>query len=86
MLIKFIIIGVAIYLLIKLLKPGVSKRETRAGYSRYQKPVAGEDLVEDPVCHTYIPLSSALKMEVDGRTLYFCSQKCLDAYVRENKK
>lgn len=86
MLIKFIIVAVAVYLLIKLLKPGPAKREARAGYSRYQKPAVGEDLVEDPVCHTYIPVSSALKKEIDGRTLYFCSQKCLDAYVRENKK
>lgn len=86
MLIKFIIIAIAIYLLIKLLKPGSPKRETRAGYSRCQKPAAGEDLVEDPVCHTYIPVSSALKLHVEGRTLYFCSQKCLDAYVLENKK
>ena len=87
MLIKFIIIAVAIYLLIKLLKPSAPKREMRAGDNRYQKkPAAGEDLVEDPVCHTYIPVSSALKLHVEGKTLYFCSQKCLDAYVIENKK
>lgn len=84
--IKFIIIAVAIYLLVKLLKPGASGKEARAGLNRNQKSPGGEDLVEDPVCHTYIPISSALKLEVEGKTLYFCSQKCKDTYVLGNKK
>jgi YHS domain-containing protein len=86
MLLKFVIIAIVVYLLIKLFSKGTPKREERTGYSRFQKPSAGEDLVEDPVCHTYIPVSSALMMNVDGKTVYFCSQKCLDAYVLESKR
>jgi YHS domain-containing protein len=83
MFVKLIIVVVAVYLLFKFLKNSASRRPERSGYGRVQKPVGGEDLVEDPVCRTYIPVSSAVKAVVDGKTVYFCSQKCLDAYEQE---
>ncbi len=43
-------------------------------------PIAREDLVEDPNCKTYIPLSSAIREEVDGKILYFCGRQCRDEY------
>lgn len=82
---KLVIIIFVVYLLFRLLKKGSSDRGARSAYSSYQKPVTGEDLVEDPVCHTYIPVSAALKINANGKTLYFCSQKCLDRYLSENK-
>ncbi len=47
-----------------------------------RKEVKGIDLVEDPVCHTYIPLNSVYKKVVrrDGEIVYFCSQKCFEQY------
>jgi uncharacterized protein len=43
-----------------------------------------EDLVEDPYCHRYIPLSQAHQVTRNGQTLYFCSQECLDKYDHKN--
>lgn len=40
-----------------------------------------EDLVEDPFCHSYLPQSQAYQAEIDGRTVYFCSEKCYRAFV-----
>ena len=34
----------------------------------------GEELVEDPVCRTYIPVSQAYRKEISGKTYYFCSK------------
>jgi len=45
--------------------------------------VSGEDLVEDPVCHTYIPLSQAYRKEISGNTQYFCNKRCCDKYEAE---
>jgi len=45
-----------------------------------QQIVKGEDLVEDPCCHTYVPVSSAYRASIDGKTVYFCSQKCFEMY------
>jgi YHS domain-containing protein len=41
----------------------------------------GEDLVEDPVCHIYVPLSQAFKKQISGRDYYFCSKKCSDEFT-----
>ncbi|MDO8785599.1 MAG: hypothetical protein Q7J12_05210 [Syntrophales bacterium] len=42
--------------------------------------VKGEDLIEDPYCHTYLPLSSAYQGSVEGKPLYFCSRECFERY------
>ena len=45
--------------------------------------LSGEDLVEDPVCHTYVPLSQAIKKEISGKNYYFCSKQCSEKYLSE---
>lgn len=85
-LIRLVIFGFLIYLIYRLAKwmimsPGI-KGPNMAGY---QVPaVQGEDLVEDPYCHIYVPMSQAHKATVEGRDLYFCSEKCLEKYVSEH--
>ncbi|MCK9362821.1 MAG: YHS domain-containing protein [Syntrophales bacterium] len=86
MLLKLVIVVIAIYLFYKLFRKDSPQARGNRGYKREQKPSGGEDLVEDPVCHTYIPESSALKLNVEGRTVCFCSQKCLETYVQEKKQ
>ncbi|MCX7982108.1 MAG: hypothetical protein N2572_04265 [Syntrophales bacterium] len=44
-----------------------------------------EDLVEDTVCHTYLPVSKAIVWEDEGTKKFFCSEECLKIY-RESKK
>ena len=53
-----------------------------------KEEVKGVDLVEDPICHTYIPLNSVHKKVVrkDGVTVYFCSQKCFEQYRSQAKQ
>jgi uncharacterized protein len=43
-------------------------------------PRTGEPMVQDPLCRTYLPKSSALSVEIGGRTHYFCSRQCADTY------
>jgi len=47
-----------------------------------QSPAKTEDLVEDPCCHAYLPVSQAYQVSIDGKTVYFCSKKCYQNYVR----
>jgi YHS domain-containing protein len=49
------------------------------------KQVRGEDLVEDPQCHMYVPVSRALEKRIGDRTLYFCSEACYRAYQESTK-
>jgi len=43
---------------------------------------ASEELVEDPYCHTYIPISQAHRKEIAGKEHYFCSKECCDKYIK----
>ena len=59
--------------LARLFMPGSSR--PAAGPRRDR---AIEDLVRDPVCHTYVPRSRALRAVVGGREEHFCSAACRD--------
>jgi YHS domain-containing protein len=41
---------------------------------------AGE-LRKDPVCGTFVPVSTSLKRVVNGETVYFCSADCRDRFA-----
>ena len=49
-----------------------------------QMPSITEDLVEDPCCHTFLPLSQAYRVAIDGKTVYFCSEACYENF-RKNR-
>jgi YHS domain-containing protein len=82
MIIKLIIGIVFVYLLYKL----VSGWKAITSPTKNNLPAAGEDLVEDPLCHTYVPVSNACQVSIEGKTLYFCSRKCLETYTEEQRR
>lgn len=53
------------------------------GRKAFTPPAARRDeLVKDPVCQTYVVMSRALKSEVGGATVHFCSRECQARYAR----
>lgn len=48
--------------------------------------IVGEDLVEDPYCHTYIPVSDALRVVIKGEIYFFCSKDCQKRYLEGMRK
>jgi hypothetical protein len=40
----------------------------------------GGQLVRDPQCGTYVPISTSVHLVAGPNTLYFCSVACRDAY------
>jgi hypothetical protein len=56
--------------------PGSSRPAPRPAPQAQVK--GAEDLVLDSVCHTYVPLSTALTARVAGREEHFCSAACRD--------
>ncbi len=83
-LIRLIVIGLLIYLGIKAVKWILAANASKQTIRNEPQRSIDEDLVEDPYCHRYIPLSQAHKVTKDGKTLYFCSEACRDKYDREN--
>ncbi len=42
----------------------------------------GEQMVEDPQCGTFLPVSDAIAAQVGGKQIHFCSKKCLKEYKK----
>ena len=78
---RFFVFIILIYLLYKVIKTiGKLKPAKNENHQFKASSVGGEDLVEDPVCHTYVPLSQAVKKEISGNDYYFCSKQCSEKY------
>ena len=79
-LILLILCGFVFYSMISgLLRPGKSRREG-------DRTKEGETMVEDPQCGTYLPVSDAIKANIQGQQHYFCSKKCLKEYKKAHEK
>ena len=63
----------------------LSSGKTSEPLPNRQAPVKTEDLVEDPWCHTYLPVSQAYQASIDGKTEYFCSEKCCNHFLQKEK-
>ena len=84
---RFFVFIILIYLLYRIIKSiGQTKSAGNENYQFKASPVGGEDLVEDPVCHTYVPLSQAFRKEISGNDYYFCSKQCSEKYVSGKNK
>jgi uncharacterized protein len=82
-LIRFLIFFILLYVIYKTIRT-IRQEKPFAGQSNQRKTTAvlGEELVEDPYCHTYIPISQACRKVIVGKEHYFCSKECSDEYIR----
>jgi YHS domain-containing protein len=86
---KPVLILVAIFLAVRFFKKSYLKRSddrpaSEPGHGRAQGQVPqkeGEEMVLDPVCNSYIPLSTAVHAQVLGKTEYFCTEACRDKFL-----
>ncbi len=82
---KLLILIVAVYLGYRILKSWMLRGTAR----RYHGPGPGDRqiddvMVQDPVCEVYIPKKEGIRLHVDGRDHYFCSNACKDKFL-ENR-
>ena len=69
-----ILLSLIVYMIKKLFRqPPSVKKTTSEGQT-------GENMVKDPVCNIYIPESAAVKKVIEGKTFYFCSNKCAEEF------
>ena len=45
-----------------------------------------EKMEKDPVCGTYVPEKTSLKLKSEGTMYHFCSEKCREEYISHLKK
>ena len=81
--IRLVFIVVLVYILYRLVK-------STFGFG--DKPLKGRDqgvideMVQDPLCKTYIPLREAIRRVINGKELFFCSKDCADKFESETRK
>ena len=77
-LIFFVILGYILYRFMKSVF-GAGKKV----YHRSNGAVIDE-MVQDPVCETYIPKRQAVKVSRKGRDYFFCSEDCAEKFNSMN--
>ena len=50
---------------------------------RHESSEAIDEMVQDPVCKTYVPMREAEKRVIGGKTHYFCSEKCAKEFEEQ---
>lgn len=50
------------------------------GSGSAKRAVRGGSLERDPVCGTYVEPTRAMTARVSGKTYYFCSERCRQAF------
>jgi YHS domain-containing protein len=58
-------------------------KEFRSLKGPAQPPAGLGDMVQDPVCKTYVPRGSAVSADIGGRTYFFCGRDCADAFLKQ---
>ena len=81
---RLIIISCLLYILYRLLS-GLRKKGV---YGKNQGATASgkavqDVLVEDPVCHTFVPKGQAVQLHHDKQMYYFCSNKCCEMFLKK---
>jgi YHS domain-containing protein len=77
----FVLVLLALRAFGRLLAGVIAGASPGGGPSRSGPPQRGVQMVRDPVCGTFLPPGSAVSLTArTGAVLYFCSDKCRDAY------
>ena len=83
---RLIILAILVYIGYRLLTSG-RKREKRNETSTTGGPATVSDvLVEDPVCHILVPKSQAVRLQHQGKMVYFCSEACCNTFIEKGKE
>ncbi|MFQ5735895.1 MAG: TRASH domain protein [Thermodesulfobacteriota bacterium] len=82
---KPIIILLIVFLVIRYLRKSfIAKlQREREAEERGGGPqqAAGEEMVLDPVCNSYVPVSTAVSVRTGEGVEYFCSEECRDKFL-----
>jgi len=78
----FILIAYLVYMILKgrffrkNMGMGGGKKRDGGGHVH-----VGEETEKDPVCGSYVPVSSALRVRSGSEVVYFCSPECKEKYL-----
>ena len=82
LLIRFFVFGLFAFVIWRAMRRFVSGiKDGVAPRAPAQKTAKGQVMARDPVCGTFVVPNSALAARGKSGTVYFCSDKCRQAYA-----
>jgi YHS domain-containing protein len=82
--VRWIIILIVLFLAYRLFRRFLGPKAPAVKHPPQQ---IQDEMVQDPVCQTYVPKRLALTVQRPGDgPLYFCSPDCRDQYLSRNEK
>lgn len=79
---KFIVIGVALFLVYKLFMGDKKKKEMEKAETTKKKAASGE-MIKDPICGTYVEKDGSIRVKEGEKVHVFCSYECRDKYIKQ---
>ncbi|QJB57726.1 transcriptional regulator [Pseudodesulfovibrio sp. zrk46] len=79
---KFIVIGVALFLVYKLFMGDKKKREMEKTETTKKRAASGE-MAKDPICGTYVEKDGSIRVKEGEKVHVFCSYECRDKYLKQ---
>lgn len=80
--IKLLIFVGAIFILWKLLTGDKKKKETNRRRDQETKAASGQ-MARDPMCGTFVPQDSDIRVREGDKVYCFCSYECRDKYIKQ---
>lgn len=80
---QLLVLAAVVYALYRWLRRGAAPLRRDRAAARPPAPGPVEEMVQDPACGTWVPLSQAVVLTQGGATRYFCSSECRDKYLKE---
>ncbi len=68
-----------------VIRSAVSAYGEGEGTARRPDRIPGAEMVQDPLCRTYVVKDRAVTRRISGSTVHFCSDACADEYVRSRR-
>jgi YHS domain-containing protein len=79
---QLILLAAIVYFLLRWVRqgPGAAARP-RSPDPRARQGGPVEEMAQDPVCGTWVPLSQAIALGTGSGTRHFCSEECRDKFL-----
>ncbi len=82
--IRIIVLAILLFILYRLITGPRRKKFPTLKTGKDDNSTERDILVEDPVCHSYVPKKEAIRRVKKGKTYYFCSESCAQTFLKDD--
>ncbi len=78
---RLLLISALLVVLYFLVRSAIREFTGSGGKGRLAKDQ--NQMVQDPVCHVFVPRGSAVSEQIGGQTYFFCSRHCAQEFQKQ---